>query len=199
MSDSREGASLLELLVFLIIFGIVSAVSLPMILHSAARIRVELAAQEIAGVLHLARISAVRGNAKVAVKFGTAPSGQVTYALYRDANGNGVRNREIVSGLDPEIRPPVVLSHFGRRVRFGFPRDVTPPRDPGNARKRLSRLDDPIRFNRSDLASFNPDGSATPGSVYLTDGVDRLAVVRINNISSKITIRHYDFEDERWR
>ncbi len=62
----------------------------------------------------------------------------------------------------------------------------------------MGRLDDPVRFNRSDLASFNPIGTATPGSIYLTDGRQRLAVVRVNNISGKVSVLVYDQEKDAW-
>ena len=63
----------------------------------------------------------------------------------------------------------------------------------------MKRLDDPIRFNRSDLASFNPRGTATPGTIYLTDGLRHLAAVRVNNRSGKISVLYYDPEEEVWR
>ena len=161
-------------------------------------LRVELAAGEMTGILHLARIYSARHSVKVAVKFRTEPSGVVTHALYMDGDGDGVRNADIAKGIDPEVQPPRRLAHLGRRIRFGFPAG-DPPRDPGNPRRRMKRLDDPIRFNRSDLASFNPRGTATPGTIYLTDGLRHLAAVRVNNRSGKISVLYYDPEEEVWR
>ena len=42
--------------------------------------------------------------------------------------------------------------------------------DPGSPGHYLDRIDDPIRFNSSDICSFSPMGESTPGSVYLWDG-----------------------------
>ncbi len=172
--------------------------ALPSVFVWADGLRVELAAGEMTAVMHRARIYSAQRNAKVAVKFRIESSGLVTHALYRDGDGDGVLSADIAAGVDPEVRPPCRLAHFDRRIRFGFPPGDA-PRDPGNPRRRLDRLDDPIRFNRSDLASFNPRGTATPGTIYITDGRRHLSAVRVNNRSGKISVLHYDPETEVWR
>ncbi len=198
MRDSQKGFSIVETMVCFAVILSIAAMGLPSIFEWGNGLRVELAAGEMTGVLHRARIFSAQHNTKVAVKFRTEPSGVVTHALYRDGDGDGVRSADIAAGVDPEIRPPRRLAHLGRRIRFGFPPGV-PPRDPGNPRRRLNRLDDPIRFNRSDLASFNPRGTATPGTIYLTDGRRNLSAVRVNNRSGKISVLHYVVETEIWR
>ena len=184
------------MLVALAVIMTVTAVGVPPLFDLASGLRVEMAAGEIAGILHKARIYSARYNVNVAVKFRTGADGVVTHALYRDGDGDGVRNTDIDAGVDPEVGPPRRLAHLGRRIRFGFPAGKA-PRDP--AGRRMDRLDDPIRFNRSDLASFNRRGTATPGTVYLTDGRRHLAAVRVNNRSGKIAVLHYDPEAEIWR
>ena len=81
-------------------------------------------------------------------------------------------------------------------IRIGFP-PGPPPRHPGVPSRRLDPTD-PIRFNRSDMASFGPLGTATPGSIYLTDSVRRLMAVRVYHLSGKVTILTYDPEREVW-
>ncbi len=198
MRTSEVGFSVLEILVVLAVALTLAAIGLPAVFESTGALRVEMAAGEMTGVLHRARLFSAQRNAKVAVKFRVESSGVVTHALYRDGDGDGVRNADIVTGVDPEVRPPRRLAHLGRRIRFGFPPGEA-PRDPGDPRRRLDRLDDPIRFNRSDLASFNPRGTATPGTIYLTDGRRHLSAVRVNNRSGKISVLHYDPDDEVWR
>ncbi|MCB1009629.1 MAG: hypothetical protein KDB94_12155, partial [Acidobacteria bacterium] len=82
--------------------------------------------------------------------------------------------------------------------RFGFPAGRA-PRDPGSPGRRLDRLDDPIRFNRSDIASFSPLAGATPGTVYLTDGERRLVAVRVTGRTGRVRILAYDVATETWR
>ena len=197
MRHLQEGFNIVELVVTLALLAVLTTLGIPSLVGWGSGLRVELAAGEMAGVLRLARIYSARYNVKVAVKFRTDSHGTVFHTLFRDGDGDGVRNLDIDRGIDPEVRAPQRLAHLGRRIRFGFPAGQ-PPRDPGNPRRRLARLDDPVRFNRSDLASFNPRGTATPGTIYLTDGLRHLAAVRVNNRSGKITVLYYDPETELW-
>lgn len=195
--DPRSGHSLLEILVAGAIISLVLAAGVPPLAHWVGGLRVGMAAAEVAGALQMARLYAARSNVNVAVKFRTEADGTVTYALYRDGDGDGVRNRDIDRGIDPVERAPRPLGGFGGDVRFGFPPGKA-PRDPVTGR-RMVRLDDPIRFNRSDLASFSSRGTATPGTVYLTDGRYHLAAARVNNLAGKVVVLRYDPEDEVWR
>ncbi len=170
---------------------------LPPILRLSSAGRVRLAAGELTGVLRLARAHAIRHSARVGVKFRVGPE-RVEWALYRDGDGDGVLTRDIDSGVDPQVAPTRTLTHLGRHVRFGFP-PGRPPRDPGDPRRRLRRLDDPIRFNRSDIASFSPIGGSTPGSLYITDGLARLAVVRVFGRTGKVRVLVWDRSADRWR
>ena len=173
----------------------VSAV-LPALFRSTARLRLSLAAREVAGVLRVARLYAVRYNAKVAVKFTTGSDGMVTFSLFRDGDDDGVRNRDIDAGTDLRLTAPRRLAHLGSAIRFDFPVGV-PPRHPSTGRP-MARLDDPIRFNRSDLASFSPMGAATPGSVYISDQRSNLIVVRVTSRTGRVRLLRYDYETEVW-
>ena len=94
------------------------------------------------------------------------------------------------------MTPPKPLQFFGRAVKFGFP-PGPPPTEVGS-RRPMDRLDDPIRFNDSDLASFGPIGTSTPGSLYLTDG-EHLLVVRVLNRTGKVGVLAYDAAARVWR
>ena len=171
------GYTLLDLLMVVAILGFVALVAYPPFVRTTSSLRLQMAAQQMAGVMRLARAYAIRHNANVAVKFRTEDDGSVTYALYRDGDGDGVRNSDLESGKDPEEWAPRRLHYFNGSVRVGIP-PGRPPRHPGNPNLRLDRLDDPIKFNSSDLASFGPLGTATPGSIYLSDDYRHLVVVR---------------------
>jgi hypothetical protein len=181
----------------LAIASLLLAMSVPSLLSMSRRVRVELAANEISSLMRLARSMAVRHNLNVALKFHFGPRGRILYSLYRDGDGDGVLSRDIASGTDPPLGPPRELAHMGAHVRFGFPEGVA-PRDPGDPRRRLGRLDDPIRFNRSDMVSFGPLGTSTPGSVYLTDGLRQLVAVRVFGRTGKVEVLRYDIETQLW-
>jgi prepilin-type N-terminal cleavage/methylation domain-containing protein len=195
---TQKAFTLVELLVTLAVLASLLAVAAPPLLRISGDLRLHLAAEELVGVLRTARAYAVRHSANVAVKFRTAKSGEVTFTLYRDGDGDGVLTRDIDTGVDPQVAPPQRLSQLGRGFGFGFP-PGPPPRDPGSPERPLGGLDDPIRFNQSDLASFSPLGTSTPGSLYLTDGVQRLVAVRVFNRTGKIRVLTYDPEAQVWR
>ncbi|HWM91423.1 MAG TPA: GspH/FimT family pseudopilin [Thermoanaerobaculia bacterium] len=198
MNRSERGFQLVELLVVLALFALVAGLSMPPILRISGQVRLRAAAGEVVGTLRLARSMAVRQCANVALKFRPRPGGHATYSMYRDADGDGVLNRDIDLGVDPEIAPPRRLEQIGNQVHFGFPPGRL-ARDPAAPGKWVRSGDDPIRFNNSNLASFGPLGTATPGTVFLTDGQRNLAAVRVTGRTGKVKVIVYDFEEEVWK
>lgn len=198
MRSTGQGFTVAELMVCLAILTLAAMLGLPALFHLGASLRLQLAAEELAAAMHSARSFAILRGANVAVKFLPRADGFSTWAVYRDGNGNGVLNRDITSGVDPLVTPPRPLEQLGRRMHFGFPPGRL-ARDPGDRTQRLHPTDDPIRFNASDLASFGPLGTSTPGSVYITDGQSLLMAVRVTGRNGKVKIIVYDFDQEIWR
>jgi len=201
---SRSGFTLVELLVALCLLAILVTFATPPLLRSSSRLRLRTAAAEVERSMQVARGAAARLGVHVGLKLhaGAAEDGgPIAWTLYRDGDGDGVRTRDVETGVDPVIlssaRRARQGGRFGAGVRFGFPPGVA-PLDPTTGR-RLTRLDDPIRFNRSDIASFGPLGTATPGSVYLTDGRRGLAVVRITGRTGRIRTLVHDADTGTWR
>ena len=189
-----SGFNLVEVMMTLSVVILVFALGVTPVIRWWGSLRLELAAGEIHGALQLARSYAVRHRANVAVRFEVDEDGSIWHSLYRDTNGNGVRNRDIGKGVDVRVQGPAILAKGG--IHFGFPSGLK-PMDP-STRKPMERLHDPIRFNRSDLASFSSQGTATPGTVYLTDGHDLFAV-RVTNQVGRVRVMRYDLRNQRWR
>jgi type II secretory pathway pseudopilin PulG len=198
MRSTERGFEIVELVVSMAVLTVILTIGLPSLARFASGLRLRLAAGELEGALRGARSLAIRLDAEVAVKFFPRPDGSATWAVYRDGNGDGVRNRDIMDGVDPQVVPPRELEELGRQMRFGFP-PGKPARDPGDPHVLLRSTDDPIRFNQSDLASFGPLGTSTPGSLYLTDGRSRLMAVRVFGRTGKVKIIAYDFDAEVWK
>ncbi len=192
-----RGFQMVQMIVSAALVLLTATLVVPPLLRLAGSGRVSLATGELTGVLRLARAHAVRHSTHVGVKF-VIEGERVRWALYRDGDGDGVRTRDIDSGVDPPMGPLHELAHLGRHVRFGFP-PGPPPRDPGDPSRRLRPLDDPIRFNRSDIASFGPMGGSTPGSLYITDGLHHLSVVRVFGRTGKVRVLVWDRQQDRWR
>jgi type II secretory pathway pseudopilin PulG len=194
----QKGFQLVELVVASAVLATLIFLSLPPFLRITGDLRLRLTAQEVVGVLRTARAFAIRHGTNVAVRFKSSPQGAVLYALYRDGDGDGVLSRDIDKGTDPPVQPPRSLDQAGgRSSRLGFPPGLR-VRDPGSPGRWLTTTD-PIRFNSSDLASFGPLGTSTPGSLYLTDGQSRLAVVRVLGRTGRVRVMAYDFIRQVWR
>lgn len=197
MRTRQLGFTLLELVVTVAVLALAATLAAPPLLRASSGLVTRLAAEEVAVTLEHARAFAIRHSMKVGLKFHVAADGAVSWALYRDGDGDGVRTADIDAGVDPRLTPVRSLVHFGRTARLGFPRGEA-PRDPSDPRRKLDRLDDPIRFNRSDIASFSPLDGATPGSVYVTDGVHHLWVVRLNNRTARVHLLRWNGAERRW-
>jgi len=198
MSKREDGFQVVELIAVLAITGMLVLIGAPGLLRLSAGLRVRLAAQELSAALRSARSLAIRNNRKAGIKFRTVESGHVTFTVYGDGDDDGVRTADIRSGVDPQLAPTRRLAHLGGQIRLGFP-EGRRPRDPGDSRRWMDRLDDPVRFNRSDIASFGALGQSTPGSLYLTDGGRHLVVVRLYGGTGKVRTLIYDWQRERWR
>jgi hypothetical protein len=195
---AQRGFQIVELVVTLWLLAVVGLLAGPPLLRLASGVRVWLAAEQVLTAMIRARSAAVRLGTNVAVKLRLKPGGGATWTLYRDGDGDGVLSKDIDKGVDPPLGPPELLEPFGHGVWLGFPPGPA-PRDPASPDRRLSGLEDPIRFNSSDMASFGPLGTATPGSIYLTDGKSHLAAVRVFGLTGKMRVIVYDSAKEIWR
>jgi type IV fimbrial biogenesis protein FimT len=114
-----SGFTLIELLCAMGLLAVLAAFAVPQVLTNIDRSRTHSAARYLASRMSLARTQAVARGATVAVRF-AAHRGDVTFRAYVDGNGNGVRTREIVSGVDPPIDAPAQLPDLFPGVRFAL-------------------------------------------------------------------------------
>jgi hypothetical protein len=190
-----RGFSSLELVVVLALGAAFVTATAAGAFQLQASLAIRSAAAEVAAAFFRARTYALTRGVTVALKFRN-DGGRYEWSLYRDGNGNGVRTSEIASGVDRSLG--FAIPWLRGDVRPGILRDSPVP-DPATPGRQLDRLDDPIRFNNSDLCSFSPVGESTPGSIYLWDGRDRMAVVRVFGRTAKIHTLYYLRGEKSWR
>ncbi|HVO11045.1 MAG TPA: GspH/FimT family pseudopilin [Vicinamibacteria bacterium] len=184
-----RGFSLVELLVVVAIVMLMAAVAFPMFRPMFADAHLVGAARTFCSKFRLARSIAVRRNVYTAIRFEPRGS-EIWYSVYQDGNNNGVLSVDIGSGRDVRVAGPFPLTTGGADVRVAINPDTpAPPPDSGL----LSG--DPIRFGRSDIVSFSPLGTATPGTLYLA-GDSAQAAVRV--VGSTARTRLLVFRGGHW-
>jgi hypothetical protein len=195
LSSTPRGLSSIELVVVIALLSALLAATARGAFQLQSALSIRSAAAELATIFFRARTFAITRGVNVGVKF-RKDGGRYEWALYRDGNRNGIRGAEISSGVDRSLGLAVVWPR--NDVRPGILTGDSVP-DPGTPGRRLDRLDDPIRFGSSDICSFSPLGECTPGSIYLWDGHDRMAVVRVFGRSAKVRTLYYFRGERAWR
>lgn len=158
----ERGFTVLELVLVTAVMAVLFAVSLPHVRAYSETAYVLGAARAFEGEFRKAYSMAVRGQVQTAIVF--EPQDQPpTYSIYADGNHNGVRRAEIRAGIDVRVAGPIPLTAGLPGVRVGVNPGV-PVIPPGRGTLDPS---DPIRFGNSNILSFSPLGTATPGTFYL--------------------------------
>lgn len=191
----QRGVSIVELLAALSLIATVLLGAVPSVFALRSAVAIRSAAGELGVLFRRARAYAITRQRVVGLKF-RKNGDRYEWALYQDGNGNGVRTSEIASGLDRSVG--VSYAWMRNDVRPGILTGSRVP-DPDLSEAPLDHPEDPIRFGRSDICSFSPVGESTPGSVYLWDGRDRMAVLRVYGRSGKLRTLYYRRGEREWR
>ncbi len=186
-TSSEAGVTAHELIVGAMLGAVILLMAAPGVAALKESVSIRNAVHETTVAFFLARSYAISRDRNVGLKF-RRNGDRYEWALYADGNGNGVRTAEIASGVDRYVG--VTYPWTRNDVRPAIMTGIRVP-DPGSPGRYLDRIDDPIRFNVSDICSFTPMGDSTPGSVYLWDSRDRMAVVRVFGGTAKIRTLYY--------
>jgi type II secretory pathway pseudopilin PulG len=178
----QAGHSLVEMVVALAIFMLLCAVAAPSLKAYSVEAQLLGVARQFKEQFLYARSLAVRSGQETAIRFEQTPEG-ATYSVYEDGNFNGVRSADIARGTDRRVRGPFLLTSGAPDVRIAINPGV--PAVPPN--RGTLTTDDPIRFGRSNMVSFSPMGTASPGSFYLA-GLGRQAAVRVAPGSARVSV-----------
>ncbi|MBZ5559620.1 MAG: GspH/FimT family pseudopilin [Acidobacteriia bacterium] len=190
---SCRGYSLVDLLFGMGLAVTLTGIAIPQILPGLDGVRAAGAARYIAARLQYARMEAVRRSATVAVQFVAGNDG-FSYGMYVDGNANGVRTREIVSGVDRRFGSIERLGDQFPGVEFGtipgVPAVDVGGQPPGN---------DPVRLGAGNLASFSAIGTASSGSLYIRGRRSAQYVVRLYGDTGKTRILKFDGRSGKWQ
>ena len=192
--SSSRGWTAYELVVSLMVLAFLLLLAVPGTLSLRESVAIRNAVHETTVAFYLARSYSISRSRNVGLKF-RKNGDRYEWALYADGNGNGVRTAEIASGVDGFLG--IAFPWSRNDVRPGIMTGIRVP-DPSTPGRYLDRIDDPIRFNNSDICAFTPNGDATPGSVYLWNSHNRMAVVRVFGATAKIRTLYYRRGERGW-
>jgi hypothetical protein len=128
----------------------------------------------------MARTYAVTRSANVALRFNRDGS-DATFQMFVDGNGNGVRNAEITSGVDLPLDQPVKLSDLFSDVMIA-----------------AADGEDPIRVGSTNLLSFTPLGTATPGTIFVRGRQGLQLALRVVGATGRTRLLRYDETSAEW-
>jgi type II secretory pathway pseudopilin PulG len=191
------GLSLIESLVVTAVLGIACVALASAFTPPAGAGRVGAAARRFAVSFNALRWRSVALNRSHGLFF-TRRAGAWVWFEVADGNGNGLRTSEIGDGTDVVLSGPHRLEDHDERVHLGFPGTDPIPRIPPR-RGNIDGLDDPVRFGRSDIVSFSPLGSASSGTLYITDGRRELFGVVLFGPTVRVRVWRYDRGTEAWK
>lgn len=154
-----SGFTLAELMVVTSIIAIMSAVAIPSLISWLPNYRLSSAAREVLSAIELARLTAVRENASVAVAF---TPGNAAYRLYVDnGEGGGAANDLTQNGSERTLRNGQMPSSIAMSsAAFG--------------------ASSSFRFNGIGLP-FRSDGSPGGGAVVLTNSKGKTLTIALSS------------------
>lgn len=193
---AAKGYTLAELLAVLAVLALAVAVALPAAAAIRAGGRTAAGARAMAVLFSSTRWKSVARGRAIGLQFRKSGS-RWTWREASDGNGNGMRSSEIASGVDPVEGGETSIEAAVPGVSLGLPPGGPYPEAPPGT-DLLTSADDPVRFGRSTIVSFSPAGSATSGTLYLTDGQQALYAVVLFGPTARLRVWRWDPWGRRW-
>jgi hypothetical protein len=189
--EAGAGFTAVELLLALALVATLAGIAVPLTTTAMDDVRTTAAVRYIAGRIVDARVDALRRSTRVALRFeSTGPS--YVIATYADGNQNGVRTAEIADGTDPLLSRGEPLEHHFAGVRFALAAGV-----PDLDGVRQGNESDGVRVGAARILTLSPDGTATPGTLYVR-GARGQCAVRVLGATGRTRIFKYHAGAGEW-
>ena len=188
---AQRGMSLIELLFVVALTGTLAAVAIPVSTSTVDEFRARSAARHVAQQIARLRTEAVKRSAFVGLRF-VADGSDYRYTTYVDGNANGIRTTDITGGADPPLSEPEMLAWNFPGIRFGLAPGVP------DADNQVVSSPDGIRIGSARILSLNPNGSATPGTIYVMSARGAQYAVRVLGATGRARVLKFDRTTSRW-
>ena len=152
-------------------------------------LRTGMAARYLEGRVLAARAQALRRSTRVALRF-EAAGADYQFSEFADGNDNGIRTAEL-GGVDAALAPARSLRQDFADVSFGLFAGI--PDLDGNR----SAGENGVRIGASRILTLGPDGTATPGTLYVRGRRAQYAV-RVFGATGRTRVLRYLPRDGRW-
>ena len=190
---NERGQTLVEAMCVVTLIGAIAGVSVPAVLSLSQRTAVRAAADELRGICRQARARSIARGRNIGIRF-TRDGAEWLYATYEDGDGDGVRTDDIKKNVDRLLAGPFRLAQQQRLAKIALPPMTII--DPDGAK--LQPTAEPVQFGSSMICSFSPLGTATPGSVYLTNGAGGVWCLRVFGPTARVRVLRYDARARKW-
>ncbi len=190
-----KGYTLGEALLILGVIAVAVGLSVALLADLRSAYRLSNAALYLKLLIARTRVQAVKESRYLGLVFDGDGSGY-WYRLYRDGNGNGIRRKDIRSGVDLPVGQNWRLSDQFSEVRFGI-LPIQGLMGPPVGKELIINYDDPIRLGASDILSLSPLGTSSGGTLYMVSE-DRMKAVKIYGVTGRVKIWGYHAPTERW-
>jgi prepilin-type N-terminal cleavage/methylation domain-containing protein len=193
-TDMR-GMSLLELLVVLGLIGLFVVVSTANVTATQRQLDFDQFAREVVTSLEKCRWKAFEQRCYTGVLISQRPDNAYDFSFYRDGNGNGIRTADISHGTDTTTYRTIPVQRASRDIEAAVLKTGVPEIPP---KKGMLNPLDPIKFGKSNIISFSPDGQSSSGTLYLScHSQKRMYAVVLYGPTARISL--WKYSNQSWQ
>ena len=189
-TPNDRGFTLIELLFVVALAATVMSIAVPTTRDGVEGLQVSSAARYLAGRLSDARMRAVARSTCLGVRFVPAGS-DYRFTAYVDGNDDGIRTADITAGIDVALAGAEQLADKFPGVAFGLMNGYPDVDDQAGTGA------DGVRIGRARIETMSPDGTATPGTLYLHGRRTQFAV-RVLGATGRVRVFEYLPGEARW-
>ena len=186
--------TLLELLVVLTLVSLFVVFTTANLTAMHRQLDFDQFAREIVSSFRQCRWKAFRERCYTGIWVGQTVNGY-EFSFYSDGNGNGIRSQDIETGTDPAFHRAVPIRKSKGDMEAAVLEQGAPEIPP---KKGMLDPSDPVRFGKSNIISFSPDGQSSSGTLYLScHSQKRMYAIVLYGPTARITL--WKLSNQKWQ
>ena len=190
-----RGMSLLELLVVLGLIGVFVVASTSNLTATQRQLDFDHFAREIVSSLEKCRWKAFQQRRYTGALISQQPNDGYEFSFFQDGNGNGIRTTDIHQGTDTSIYRAIPIQRASRDIEAAVLKTEIPEIPPKTGTLNPA---DPVKFGKSNIISFSPDGQSSSGTLYLAcHSQKRMYAVVLYGPTARITL--WKYSNQNWQ